>query len=148
MNKVKKVRVSKFFEWYFSDENSGGISITHWKRINEELYSKLNRIFISCGVIPKRLVEGEEGENGDYHITEVVLVKDLPKFKYQLTTNIIWGSFDNGVVEAETIEEATKLAMDEICYNFEKINEALTNYKPTLGFEIDMDVSQIEVKEI
>lgn len=145
----KEIKLSTFFEWYFSDENNEGISITYWDRINKEMYHQINILFTNCKVVPKRLVEGDEDLCGDYIVNqEVILVKDRKKFQYQLTTNTIWTSFDNGFVYADNIEEARKLAEKELSYNFKKANEILNSCDPTIGFKIEMDLSQIELKEI
>jgi hypothetical protein len=74
---MKEIKVSVFFEWYFSDENSEGISITYWDNINERLFTILQTLFSDCVVVPKRLVQGDDGNGGDYKVgKEVILVKD------------------------------------------------------------------------
>jgi hypothetical protein len=145
----KEIKLSKFFEWYLSDENNEGISITYWDRINEEMYYQINILFRNCKVVPKRLVEGDEDLCGDYIVNqEVILVKDRKKFQYHLTTNTIWTSFDNGFVYADNIEEARKLAEKEIAYNCKKANELWGSYSETEKFKIEMDLSQLIITEI
>ena len=70
------------------------------------------------------------------------------KWEYSLTTNTIWTSFDYGVVYADSREEALELAKKEITYNLEKANHVFDSCDVTLGFKIEMDLSQIELKEI
>lgn len=74
---MKEVKVSVFFEWYFSDENSDGIAITYWGNINERLFITLQKLFYDCVVVPKRLVQYDDSNGGDYKVgAEVILVKD------------------------------------------------------------------------
>jgi len=74
---MKEVKVSVFFEWYFSDENSEGINISYYQIINLVLFDRLQQLFTDCVVVPKRLVEGDNSNGGDYRVgTEVILVKD------------------------------------------------------------------------
>jgi hypothetical protein len=70
------------------------------------------------------------------------------KWEYSLTTSTIWTSFDNGVVHTDSREEALEMAKKEITYNLEKANHVFNSCDVTLGFTIDMDLSQIELKEI
>jgi hypothetical protein len=74
---MKEVKVSVFFEWYFSDENSEGINISYYQIINLVLFDRLQQLFNDCVVVPKRLVEGDNSNGGDYRVNvEVILVKD------------------------------------------------------------------------
>jgi hypothetical protein len=74
---MKEVKVSTFFEWYFSDINSEGVNITYWGGINERLFPTLQNLFNDCVVVPKRLVIGDDFNGGDYKVgIEVILVKD------------------------------------------------------------------------
>jgi ABC-type uncharacterized transport system ATPase subunit len=70
------------------------------------------------------------------------------KWEYSLTTSTIWTSFDNGVVYADSREEALELAKKEIIYNLKKANEIWNSCDPTIGFKIEIDLSQIELVEI
>lgn len=65
-------------------------------------------------------------------------------WKYQLTTNTIWTSFDYGEVEADTREEAYEKALIELKSNLCKANEFLDSTR----FTIDMDFSQLEIEAI
>lgn len=69
-------------------------------------------------------------------------------WKYQLTTNTIWTSFDYGEVEADLIEEAREKAIKEIEYNLKKVNDALNHCQITEDFTIEMDFSQIEIEPV
>jgi len=145
----KEIKLSTFFEWYFSDQNSEGISITYWDRINSIMYHHINILFEACKVVPKRLVEGDEDLDGDYIVNEeVILVKDKSKYQYKLTSNTIWTSFDNGFVYADNIEEAIKLAEKELHFNFTKANEIWSKNTDTERFKIEIDLSQLEVTEV
>lgn len=74
---MKEVKVSVFFEWFFSDENSEGINIEFNTYINLFLFDRLQQLFTECVVIPKRLVEGDLSDGGDYRVgSEVILVED------------------------------------------------------------------------
>jgi hypothetical protein len=74
---MKKIKISTFFEWYFSDENSEGINISYYPTINLLLFDRLQQLFADCVVVPKRLVEGDNSDGGDYRVNvEVILVKD------------------------------------------------------------------------
>jgi hypothetical protein len=74
---MKEVKVSVFFEWYFSDENSEGINISYYQIINLVLFDRLQQLFNDCVVVPKRLVERDDSNGGDYRVNvEVILVKD------------------------------------------------------------------------
>lgn len=70
------------------------------------------------------------------------------KWQYSNTTNTIWTSFDYGVVEAETKEEAEILAKKELEYNLKKVNEVLNCCDPTIGFTIEMNLEQIEILQL
>ena len=74
---MKEVKVSTFFEWYFSDLNSEGINISYYQIINSVLFDRLQQVFTDCVVVPKRLVEGDNSNGGYYRVNiEVILVKD------------------------------------------------------------------------
>jgi hypothetical protein len=74
---MKEIKISTFFEWYFSDENSEGINVSYSKIINLLLFDRLQELFDDCIVVPKRLVEGDNSNGGDYRVNvEVILVKD------------------------------------------------------------------------
>jgi hypothetical protein len=70
------------------------------------------------------------------------------KWEYRITTSTIWLSFDYGEVYADSREEALEMAKKEIAYNLKKANEILNSCDPPIGFKIEMDLSQIELKEI
>lgn len=73
--------------------------------------------------------------------------RNMKKYRYSLTTNTLWTSFDYGEVEADTREEAREKAFTELKHNLSKVNNALTNCDSTRGFTIDMDFSQIEIED-
>lgn len=68
-------------------------------------------------------------------------------WEYNNSTSTIWTSFDFGEVEADTKEEALQKAKDKLEYDLGKCNDALKNCDTTNGFKIEMDLSQIEVKQ-
>ncbi len=65
-------------------------------------------------------------------------------WNYSVSTNTVWTSFDYGQVEADTWEEAFKLAEKELKLQFDIANEALES----VGLSIDFDASQIEIDEV
>lgn len=67
-------------------------------------------------------------------------------WNYKLTTSTIWLSFDEGQVEADTLEEATAEATRILKYNLDKVNDILNSCDPTIGISVDMDFSQLEVE--
>jgi hypothetical protein len=74
---MKEIKISTFFEWYFSDENSEGINVSYSKIINLLLFDRLQELFADCILVPKRLVEGDNSNGGDYRVNvEVILVED------------------------------------------------------------------------
>lgn len=70
------------------------------------------------------------------------------KYRYTVSTNTIWTSFDYGEVEAENIHEALEKARKQIVYDFDKANHVLASADVTKGFKIECDLTQVEVKEI
>jgi len=69
-------------------------------------------------------------------------------WQYTVSTNTIWASFDYGEVEAETQEEALKLAKAELRQNFDKANTSFNNDRTgnTLGFRIEFDEDQVQIE--
>lgn len=92
------------------------------------------------------VINGAIVDEGDWDIVEVEAVNK--KWEYSLTTNTIWTSFDHGTVRAKTKEEARELAIQQIKYDLQKTNEVLRSADITKGFFVDMDFTQLEVKEI
>jgi len=92
------------------------------------------------------VINGAIVDEGDWDIVEVEAVNK--KWEYSLTTNTIWTSFDHGTVTAKTSEEARELAIQQIKYDLQKTNEVLRSADITKGFFVDMDFTQLEVKEI
>ena len=71
------------------------------------------------------------------------------KWKYSLSTNTIWTSFDYGEVEADTQDEALRLAEIKLTDKLNKINRILGDKSAAHEREqIGMDMSQIEVEPI
>lgn len=87
-------------------------------------------------------------DKDDWDIIEVEPVNK--QWEYSLTTNTIWASFDHGTVTAKTIEEARELAIQQIKYDLQKVNDALASSDNTQGFFVDMDLdkNQLEIKEV
>ena len=71
----------------------------------------------------------------------------MKKYKYSVTTNVIWCSFDFGEVEAETREEAREKAKDQLMYDFDKANKAFEHCDNTSGFQIAFNETEIMIEE-
>jgi hypothetical protein len=71
----------------------------------------------------------------------------MKKWNYTVSTNTIWTSFDFGTVEAETQEQARTKAIEQLKYDFNKVNDVLRYSDNTSGFEIFFDETQVEVTE-
>lgn len=69
-------------------------------------------------------------------------------YRYTVSTNSIWTSFDYGSVDAESIEEARRLAIQELKSNFEKANDALRRCDSTrdLDFSISFSEGSVSVE--
>jgi hypothetical protein len=67
------------------------------------------------------------------------------KWNYSVSTNTIWTSFDYGIVEANTKEEAKQKALKQLRYDFEKANTVLAQADVTQGFQLSFNESQIEI---
>jgi hypothetical protein len=72
----------------------------------------------------------------------------MKKYRYNISTNTIWTSFDYGEVEAENLEEAREKAIEKLKYDVKKCNDAFKYCDITQGFEIEMDYKQVEVELI
>lgn len=72
------------------------------------------------------------------------------KWKYTVSTNTIWASFDYGEVEADSSEEAFELAKEELQQNFDKANRAFNHSTngEALGFRIEFDADQIQIEPL
>lgn len=110
------------------------------KKVRQEVHS------FEWGAHDELFINGELVDKDDWDIVEVEAVNK--KWEYSLTTNTIWTSFDHGTVRAKTIEEAMVLATNEIKYNLDKVNHVLASADVTRGFKVDMDFTQLELKEI
>lgn len=92
------------------------------------------------------VINGVIVDENDWDIVEVEAVNK--KWEYSLTTNTIWTSFDHGHVRAKTIDEARELAINKIKYDLDKVNDVLKQADVTRGFRVDMDFTQLELKEV
>ncbi len=72
----------------------------------------------------------------------------MKKYKYTISTNTIWTSFDYGEVEAEDYADARKKAITELSYNFQKANDAFKFCDNTKDFALEFDPTQVEIEEI
>ena len=73
----------------------------------------------------------------------------MKTYLYSVSTNTLWTSFDYGEVEACSVEQARKLAIEKLKYDFKKANDSLSHCDNTIGFSVDFnedDVSVIEKK--
>ena len=71
----------------------------------------------------------------------------MKKYEYFLPSYAMWTSFDYGTVEANSLEEARKKAIEEVKYKLSKVNEVLNTADVTQGYKIEMDLSNLEVIE-
>lgn len=67
----------------------------------------------------------------------------MAKYNYTVSTNNIWTSFDFGEVEADNIEDARKLAIEQLTYDFAKANDALAHCDNTIGFTISFNPDDV-----
>ena len=67
----------------------------------------------------------------------------MKKYEYSVSTNTIWASFDYGEVEAQDIEQAKKLAIEKLRYDFKKANDALEHCDITKGFTLNFNESDV-----
>lgn len=72
----------------------------------------------------------------------------MKKYSYSLSTNTIWTNFDFGEVTAQSKSEAKKKAIEEIQYNFDKVNDVLNSADVTAGFKIEINIDNLIVEEI
>jgi len=72
----------------------------------------------------------------------------MKEWEYSLTTSVIWASFDNGVVKANSKEEAKTKALAQLTYDLNKVNDALKHCDVTSNFNVDMNFDCLEIKEI
>lgn len=72
----------------------------------------------------------------------------MKKFRYSLSTNTIWTSFDFGEVEAENVDGALVKAEAELRYNIGLANAALIAKPETRNWSIEMNYDNIEIEEI
>ena len=110
------------------------------KKVRQEVHS------FEWGAHDELFINGELVDKDDWDIVEVEAVNK--KWEYSLTTNTIWTSFDHGTVRAKTKEEARELAINKIKYDLDKVNDVLKQADVTRGFSVDMDFTQLELKEV
>ncbi len=72
----------------------------------------------------------------------------MNKYKWKCTSESIWGSFDHGVVEANTIEEAKRKATYQLLADLERVNDALKTSDNTQGFSIEVNIDNIIIEQI
>jgi hypothetical protein len=72
----------------------------------------------------------------------------MKKYRYSVSTNTIWASFDYGDVEAENIEDARVKAIEKLKYDFKKANDALEHCDITKGFTIGFSEADVDVFEM
>jgi hypothetical protein len=70
------------------------------------------------------------------------------KYSYTISTELIWTSFDYGTVDADNIEEARGLAIEELRYNFDKANDAFKHCDVTEHFRIQFNDKAVQVEEL
>lgn len=69
-------------------------------------------------------------------------------WRYSVSTNTLWASFDFGTVSAETLNEARNKAIEKLTYDFSKVNDALSHCDNTQGFTIDFNKDSVELEEV
>ena len=69
----------------------------------------------------------------------------MKKYRYSVSTNTIWTSFDYGEVEAENIDDARTLAIEKLKNDFKKANDVFDHCDITKGFTINFDEKQVEI---
>lgn len=72
----------------------------------------------------------------------------MKDYNYTISTNSIWTSFDHGTVQATNINEALNKATKELKESFDKVNQVLMHCDNTIGFTLDFDPDNIEIKGI
>ena len=70
----------------------------------------------------------------------------MRKWKYTVSSNNIWASFDGGTVEARTIQQAQIKAGAELQVQFDKANAALAANPETAGMTIEFNMGNIELE--
>lgn len=70
------------------------------------------------------------------------------RYRYSVSNNTIWTSFDYGEVEAVSPEMAKKLAIEKLRYAFLKANDALEFSDNTAGFSIRFNEDEVTVEPI
>jgi len=91
----------------------------------------------------KALIEFEFSELDYQTLENVKSFAVKKKFKYLISTNVIWFGGDNGEVWAETYEEALKLAQKEVIDHVKRINEKIKEIDI-----LEVDLGSIEVEEV
>lgn len=74
--------------------------------------------------------------------------KDMKTFRYKITTNTIWTSFDYGEVQAENRDDAERIAIERLTEDLELVNQKLSQFATTKHMVINMDLDQIEIEEV
>lgn len=67
------------------------------------------------------------------------------RYSYEVTTNILWCSFDYGTVEASNYKEARKKAINELKYKFDKANDALKHCENTQGYTFHFNEKKVNI---
>jgi len=70
----------------------------------------------------------------------------LVPYSYSVSTNVIWTSFDFGEVMAESLQEARRLAIEELQYRFSKANDALAHCDSTSGYVLSFNEDDVVVE--
>lgn len=72
----------------------------------------------------------------------------MKKFKWTISTPVIWTSFDGGQLWANNLQEAQAKVEKELSDILLTVNKVLDGDERTKKYSIDMDLSQIEFEEI
>ena len=72
----------------------------------------------------------------------------MKTYSYSVSTNTIWASFDFGEVEAENREQALEKAIEQLNYDFDKVNTVLNSADVTSGFTVSFNKGDVCIKEL
>lgn len=72
----------------------------------------------------------------------------MKKFKWTISTPVIWTSFDGGELWANNLQEAQTKVEKELSDILLTVNKVLDGDERTKRYSIGMDLSQIEFEEI
>ena len=71
---MKALKLKKFLSWYLSDENEEGFYISDKAigNMTDNQFKSIKKLFDDCTLVPKRLIEEDISNGGDYKVNEEV----------------------------------------------------------------------------